>query len=196
MYSRYNRSFSIFIKSYPITCSIVLVHLCLYIILSMPFIPHQSLYKNLVGVNLYISEGDVWRLLTPMFIHLNFAHFFYNTLSIVIMGPLIESILGKCKFALLYLLSGLAGNSATFIFLPLTYTHAGSSGAIFGLLGCFILFVLKKKFYVSKQNQVILLLILGISAFMTIFETDINVTAHTAGLFTGLLCGWLFLKSK
>lgn len=111
------------------------------------------------------------------------------------MGPFIEKILGKWKYTLLYFLSGLAGNAATFVFLPLTYTHAGSSGAIFGLLGCFILFILKKKLYLPKQNQIILLLTIGISAFMTTFETDINITAHAAGLLTGLVCGWLFLRN-
>ncbi|MGV3465668.1 MAG: rhomboid family intramembrane serine protease, partial [Heyndrickxia sp.] len=161
-----------------------------------PFIPHQALYKSLIGVNLYISEGEIWRLITPMFIHVHFAHFFYNTLSIVIIGPLMEGLLGKWKFLILYFISGLVGNTATFLFLPLTYAHAGSSGAILGLLGSFLLFVLRKKLYISKQNQTILLLIIGISVFMTVFESDINITAHVAGLITGLLYGWVCSKNK
>jgi len=194
MYSRYNNTFPFYLKSYPITFSIIFVHLLSFILMWIPFIPYQALYKSLIGVNLYISEGEWWRLFTPIFIHIHFAHFFYNTLSIAIIGPLIEGLLGKWKFLLLYLISGLAGNAASFILLPATYVHTGSSGAILGLLGCFILFVLQKKLYISKQNQTILLMIIGISVFMTVFESDINLTAHVAGLFTGLLYGWIFFK--
>ncbi|MGV3463962.1 MAG: rhomboid family intramembrane serine protease, partial [Heyndrickxia sp.] len=81
MYSRYNSTFPLYIKSYPITFSIISAHLFCYILMWFPFIPHQALYKSLIGVNLYISEGEIWRLITPMFIHVHFAHFFYNTLS-------------------------------------------------------------------------------------------------------------------
>jgi len=196
MYSQSNSTFHLYLKSYPITLFIIFVHLFCFTLMWIPFVPHQPLYKRFIGVNLYISEGEIWRLVTPMFIHVHFAHFFYNTISIAMMGPIIEGLLGKWKFLLLYLISGIAGNAATFVFLPLTYTHTGSSGAIFGLLGCFLFFALTKRLHIPRQNQTILLLIIGIFVIMTVFESDINITAHAAGLFSGLLYSWIFSRNK
>ncbi|MBS4175484.1 rhomboid family intramembrane serine protease [Bacillus sp. FJAT-49736] len=195
MLKRHN-SLSFFIKLHPITFSIILIHFSFYLYLQIPFVPHQPFLKTLIGINLNISEGEWWRLFTPMFIHLHFAHFFYNTLSLAVMGCFIESFLGKWKLVLLYICSGFAGNTATFLLLPLSYTHTGSSGSIFGLLGCFLLFTLQNKLFLSKQNRAILFLIMIITVFMTNFEENVNITAHIAGFTAGILFGWIFSKNE
>ena len=54
--------------------------------------------------SLYVSEGQYWRLLTAMFLHAGFFHFALNSLSILIMGSLAESILGHKKFLFILIL--------------------------------------------------------------------------------------------
>jgi rhomboid protease GluP len=192
MYIR-NGTLSIYLKSYPITSILIILQVILMSIMWLPFMPGKLIYSQLIGINLNISEGEVWRILTPIFIHNSFSHFFYNTLSIAVMGPMIEHLIGKWKFTLLYIGSGLTANVVTYISLPLSYTHVGASGAIFGLLGCFILFVVQKKFFIPKQNLVVLLLIIAVSTMMAFFQSDVNITSHISGLFAGLLISWIIL---
>lgn len=131
-------SFSEFIKLYPVITILVAVHLLLYIITNTPFFPTQELFALLSGVNVYIADGEVWRLVTPIFLHSGFAHVLFNSFSLILFGPALERLLGKGKFLFLYLISGVLANIATFFLQPLTYIHVGSSGAIFGLFGYYI----------------------------------------------------------
>src|SRR5438105_168069 len=56
-----------------------------------------------------VREGQWWRLLTANFLHAGVLHLVINMLSLLIIGPFIERMLGRIGCALLYLLSGFAG---------------------------------------------------------------------------------------
>lgn len=93
--------------------------------------------------NALISQGQIWRLITPMFLHANIAHLALNSYALHNLGPNVEKIYGKKKFIPIYLLAGIAGNIASFALLP--YRSLGASGAICGLLGALVHFGIKYK---------------------------------------------------
>lgn len=80
-----------------------------------------------------LAQGEWWRFLTPVFLHIGIFHFGINTYMLYQVGPQLESMLGGFWFILIYLCSGTFGNIASACFTP--NLGAGASGALFGLLG-------------------------------------------------------------
>lgn len=188
MFTR-TESFRDFIRLYPIVSIIISIHLGLYLLTILPIFPNYWFLENLSGVNLYIMEGEYWRLITPIFMHGGFPHVLFNSFSLVLFGPALERILGSGRFLLIYLLSGLIANVATLLLQPLTYTHVGSSGAIFGLFGYYLAIIMFRKHMLSKQNSQIILTLCVVSLIMTFLQPNINITAHLFGLLGGFLLG-------
>jgi rhomboid protease GluP len=195
MFTR-TESFREFLRFYPIVSFIVLIHIVLYLLTILPVFPNFWFIENLSGVNLYIMEGEFWRLITPTFMHSGFSHMLFNSFSLVLFGPALEQMLGKSQFSLVYLVSGLIANVATLLLEPLTYTHVGSSGAIFGLFGYYIALIVFHKNRLSKQNSQIIITLCVISLIMTFIEPNINITAHLFGLLGGLLLGAFPQKNR
>ncbi|MFK9092637.1 rhomboid family intramembrane serine protease [Bacillus salipaludis] len=188
MFTR-TESFREFIRFYPMVSIIVAIHLVLYLLTILPIFPNYWFFENFSGVNLYIMEGEFWRLITPTFMHSGFAHMLFNSFSLVLFGPALERMLGSGRFLFIYLLSGLIANVATLLLEPLTYTHVGSSGAIFGLFGYYIAIIIFRKHMLSKQNSQIILTLCVVSLIMTFLQPNINITAHLFGLLGGFLLG-------
>jgi rhomboid protease GluP len=178
-----------FIRFYPIVSAIIAIHLFLYLATILPFFPNFWFIETFAGVNLYIAEGELWRLITPIFMHGGFSHVLFNSFSLVLFGPGLERMLGRGKFVLVYLTSGIAANIATYFIEPLTFSHVGSSGAIYGLFGYYIAIVLYRKSRMSREDSQVILTIVAISVVMTFFQPNINITAHLFGLLAGFLLG-------
>jgi rhomboid protease GluP len=195
MFTR-TESFREFIRFYPVVSIIIAIHFLLYLLTVFPIFPNFWFKATFSGVNLYIMEGEYWRLVTPIFMHGGFTHVLFNSFSLVLFGPALESMLGKGKFILVYLVSGILANVATLLLEPLTYVHVGSSGAIFGLFGYYISIILFRKHMLSQQNSQIILIICALSLIMTFIQPNINITAHIFGLLGGLLLGAISYNKK
>jgi rhomboid protease GluP len=195
MFTR-TENFREFIRYYPIISIIIAIHLVLYLFTVLPFFPNYWFFANFSGVNLYIMEGEFWRLLTPIFMHSDFTHVLFNSFSLILFGPALERLLGKAKFLFIYLTSGIIANIATLILEPLTYTHVGSSGSIFGLFGFYISILVFRKNTLSQQNSQIILIICALSLIMTFIQPNINITAHIFGLVGGFILGAIPYSKK
>ncbi|NKE07903.1 rhomboid family intramembrane serine protease [Mesobacillus selenatarsenatis] len=178
-----------FIRFYPVISIIISIHILLYLLTALPIFPSKYLFGLLAGVNLYVVNGEYWRLFTPIFMHAGFAHMLFNSFSLVLFGPALEQMLGKTKFILIYLVTGIAANVATLILEPLTYTHVGSSGAIFGLFGFYISIIMFRKAMLSRENSQTIMTIAIIAVIMTFVQSNINITAHIFGMLAGFLIG-------
>lgn len=193
MFTR-TESFKEFIRFYPIVSIILLLNILFYLLTVLPVFPNSYIFERLAGVNLFIREGEVWRLATPIFMHSGFAHVLFNSFSLVLFGPALERIAGKAKFAGIYLITGISANVATLLLEPLTYTHVGSSGAIFGLFGFFAAVAYFRKDLMSRENSQIIITIAVIGLIMTFIQPNINISAHIFGFISGFLIGALSLK--
>ncbi len=92
-----------------------------------------------VGANVesLVAQGDYWRLLSSMFLHVGWVHLLLNVYGLWVLGRLTEQFFGTTRVFVIYSLAGLAGSVASHFF-----SHggvsAGASGAVFGLLGAAI----------------------------------------------------------
>lgn len=192
-----NENFYTFRRNYPIVTTLVVIHLVLFI--WMNFLPGRFYLINYgIGYNIGVANGEYWRLITPIFMHLGLGHVLFNSFSLVLFGPALERMLGKIKFITIYLASGIIANIATFYLGGLAYPpHLGASGAIFGLFGIYLYMVLNRKDLIDQANSQIVITILVIGLVMTFINSNINILAHLFGLIGGAaLAPIILLKAR
>ncbi|WP_419882733.1 rhomboid family intramembrane serine protease [Peribacillus sp. B-H-3] len=176
-----------------VTGIITLTGIC-YIVILIPATPGLLIFQKLAGVNLFIGNGQLWRLLTPIFLHTSLSHLLFNGFSLAVLGPRAERTLGSLKFTLLFLLSGIMSNIATFLCMPLTYTHAGASGAIFGILGFYLYTAVAKRDIIPMRHPSIFYILIIVSVIASFLQPEVNGIGHLGGLAGGFLLAALFLK--
>jgi membrane associated rhomboid family serine protease len=142
---------------------------------------------HLVG----LAHGEWWRMLSPAFLHYGPFHLAINMYSLYFAGSLLEQVIGRWRFALLYFGSGIAG-SAGAIWLSPNNVTVGASGAIFGVLGG--LFVLERQRHIATGGQVAGLIVLNL--VFTFLVPGISVGGHVGGLFAGAVLMWLLLRFR
>ena len=195
MFTR-SESFSQFIRFYPAVSLFSAICVILYVATVLPLLPARDIFTALSGVNFLISEGEYWRLVTPIFMHAGLTHILFNVFSLIIIGPGIESLAGTKRFVLLFLLSGILANVLTLVTMPPMYVHVGASGAIFGIFGCYAYILLYKKHLMSRQNSQTILALIIISVVLSFMQASVNLIGHIGGLASGFLLAPLFLKDK
>jgi len=82
-----------------------------------------------------VRDGEWWRLVCPMFLHVNIIHILFNLMVLRQAGPLVERALGSAKFLTLYLVAGLLGDAASLWWHAPGPGGVGASGAVFGVIG-------------------------------------------------------------
>ncbi|UEX89082.1 rhomboid family intramembrane serine protease [Staphylococcus ratti] len=183
----------------PITYGLIALNVCIWLAILL-FTAHRTDLEiiNLGALSHFnFVHGEIYRLITSMFLHLNFEHLLFNMLSLFIFGKLVESIIGHWQMLVVYIFAGIMGNLFSLAFIN-TQISLGASGAIFGLLGALIAIMLISKQFTQKMMlQVIVAAI--IMAVISLFMKNVNVIAHLSGLFAGGLAiyiGYFFQTYK
>lgn len=129
-----------------------------------------------------VAEGQWYRLLSSVFLHQQFWHIGMNMLALWFMGPPLEAALGRLRFTLLYLLSGLGGSALTYLIASPAQPSLGASGAIFGLFGAMAVLMRRLRYDMRP-----ILVLLAINLVFTFTWSGIAWQAHVGGLVAGLL---------
>lgn len=195
MFTR-SENFRTFLRLYPVVSILVGIHVLFWLLFQIPIPQLKILLGLLEGYNAGLANGEYWRLITPIFLHIGFGHLFFNSISLILFAPALERMLGKTKFIMVYVGSGIIANIATYIIEPLQYSHIGASGAIFGLFGVYLFIVMFRKGLIDQANTQIIISILVIGLIMTFFNSNINVVAHLFGMVGGFLLAPLFIKKR
>ncbi|WP_223875891.1 rhomboid family intramembrane serine protease [Paucilactobacillus kaifaensis] len=142
-------------------------------------------------VSILIQEGQWWRLITPVFLHIGLMHIVVNSVTVYYIGTQIEMLFGHTRFAVIYLVTAVTGNIASFVFLPNTLS-AGASTAIFGLFGAFLMLgeSFRNNLYIRAMSRQFLLFVVLNLAF-DLFSPGIDIYGHIGGLFGGFLVGYV-----
>lgn len=143
----------------------------------------KNLYYLLPGNSLYKAT----RFISSGFVHANFMHLLSNSISLLIIGPFIERQYGAKKFMMIYTSGLLAGSIITFL-LTTNVNSVGASGAIVSLFGFYAIVM-----YRITGSKFSIFFFLGFMMFQEMFQSNVNIYAHLAGFFVGLLYG-LFPK--
>jgi rhomboid protease GluP len=137
-----------------------------------------------------LLNGEVWRLVTAMFIHAGIVHIFGNMLFLLIFGLRAEDMFDIKEYLMIYFVSGLSGGLLTLAFWP-NVLSVGASGAIFGVLGATIIYARR-----SIGQSIMTALMYAFFLFAINIGPNVNYLAHFGGLVTGLLIGYLLAASR
>lgn len=153
---------------------------------------HDVLVRFGAKVNTLINEGEWWRLVTPIFIHIGLMHLLFNSFALYIFGPTGEWLFGRIRFVLFYVLTGVGGNAASYFFNPFSIS-AGASGAIYGLFGMYVYLYLRAKRFVDPDTGKGILVLVAINLVLSLGQ-GIDLAAHLGGLISGFLLTGVFIR--
>ena len=144
-----------------------------------------------------LGQGEWWRLLTSMFLHIGFFHLLLNGWALYQLGSLFELMMGSLNMLLVYFVSGVAGSAASLFFTQ--GLSAGASGAIFGVLGALIAFLLRHRgrlnsFGTSLLGQLVIWALINV--FIGFTTPGIDNAAHLGGCAAGFLLGLVLRGSS
>lgn len=182
-------------SNYPLTLSLIVISVVVSLYTNFgqennPFIGNLliSQYRKLVGLLPEVREGQVWRLVTPIFLHLGPLHLFFNMMWLYDLGRQIEFRRGTWRLAALVLVIAIASNLAQY--LAVSGAFGGMSGVVFGLFGYVCM---KSRYdpdaglYMHPTNVV--LMMIWFVVCMTPLIGNIANWAHGVGLAVGLVLG-------
>ena len=176
-------------KKTTVTYGIMFICILMFILMYIFGNGSEDNYTLLLfGANLDVltKGGDYYRLVTSMFLHIGIWHLFVNMYSLYVLGKEVENTLGRRKYLIIYLLSGIAGS-----ILSLAFNHniicAGASGAIFGIMGAILYFGYYYRAYLGSTiiNSILPVIILNL--IIGFLDTGIDNAAHIGGLVGGIL---------
>lgn len=127
-----------------------------------------------------VAAGEFYRLFTAMFLHYGVIHLLMNMWALWVLGRTLEATLGPLRFLALYLIAGLGGNVAAYLFTAQNVPTAGASTAIFGLFAA--LFIIMRRLGRDTSSVVPILVI---NLIFTFTIPNISIAGHLGGLVVG-----------
>ncbi|GAA3878936.1 rhomboid family intramembrane serine protease [Leifsonia kafniensis] len=177
-----------------VTYSIIAVSVFVYLLQLIPAlgVTEALLYA---GAYSYPQFFEPWRMLTSVFVHSTGGfpfHILLNMYTLWIFGSLLERMLGRWRFLVVYLLSGLAGSLGVLFLAAPNVAVVGASGAIFGVISAFL--VIHQRLGANMTQLVVLVAINLVIGFIPGF--GISWQAHLGGLIGGALLGLIFVQTR
>ena len=168
-------------KKPVVTYGLIFINVLIFLLCFL----NNNLLAKLAVNRFFITHGEYYRLITGIFCHANIWHLIFNMYALYIIGMQLESFLGKPKYLIVYLLSGLSGSLLSILFSN-NYS-VGASGAIFGLMGALLYFGYHYRIYLDSviKSQIIPLILVNLIIGFSF--TGIDNFAHVGGLVGGLL---------
>lgn len=141
------------------------------------------------------ANGEYWRLLTCIFVHIGVMHLLFNSYALFIVGSYLEPLLGKAKFLLLYLSTGIIASVVSVWWnIDNPPVSAGASGAIFGLNGVMLALLTTNLIPASLRKNLLqaFAVLVGYNLLYGWSKEGIDNAAHLGGLVSGFAFGYLF----
>ncbi|MBN1679516.1 MAG: rhomboid family intramembrane serine protease [Anaerolineae bacterium] len=146
-------------------------------------------------INEFIKDGEYYRLLSSMFLHLNLMHILFNGYALYVIGRDVEGLFGHVRFAVIYFLGGLSGALASFVFTQAP--SVGASGAIFAIFGAEMVYFYQNRHLHGqagknhlRQLVILMLFNLGLGLFSSATDFRIDNAGHIGGLVGGAVLAW------
>ena len=199
------------LKQVPVTALMVVISLVIFaligvfgdqLIVTLTIVPIGISGGELVFGNLSqtLTSGQVWRFLSPAFLHFGWMHLIFNLMWVWYFGRQIEALQGSRTMLLLLIVAGVGANVAQYA--TGTVLFGGMSGVVYALLAHVWLMsrrVPQSGFFVPQMLVVFML------GWMVFTMTDMagsvgfgNVAneAHLGGLLVGLVTGWYYSSRR
>jgi rhomboid protease GluP len=179
-------------KSSYITLALLAINVVVFLLCSFAF--GWMYEKGAMITEVVLRDGQYYRLFTAMFLHADPQHLINNMLMLALGGAIVEHYTGHAFYFFLYMLSGLFGNMISMAYEiqnRLSWVSVGASGAIMGLVGFVVVWILvNRKTFIRSRNLMIRLALLGVFVIEACFyQKGANTAAHTGGFLTGAVLG-------
>src|SRR4029077_17558291 len=183
---------AIWTRRTPMTKVFLVINIVVFLLMALAGGSTNQTTLMAFGVksNAEIAQGQWWRFITPIFIHIGLLHLLFNSYALWIVGPQVEKLYGSASFVVLYVLTGVAGVAGSYFYHPYSIS-AGASGAIFGLFGVLLVFGLRYRnaippdFKQAVGAGVLPVIVINLIIGFTI--PAIDNSAHISGLIAGAI---------
>lgn len=145
------------------------------------------------------QNGEYYRLFTSMFLHFGITHLGNNMLVLFLLGDNVERAVGKWKYLVLYILSGLGGSMVSYLHAKGTGEYAvsaGASGAIFGVIGALFYIVAVNHGRLEDMTTRRLGIMIAVSLYHGFTSAGVDNYAHLGGLAAGILLAVVLYRKK
>lgn len=184
-----------YLKKCPISSLLILTNTVMYLI---TVFMKGNFTLNLVKLgglvpSLIKYEEEYYRLLAPIFLHGSFIHYLMNTFfGIMVISAGLERLIGSFRYLIIYICTGLISSLFVFYFEDPVSLTVGASGAIYGVMGCFLYIIFLKPHLLDTYEQRYVRSLLLINLIFTFFAPSISILGHLGGLIGGLVISPLF----
>jgi rhomboid protease GluP len=142
--------------------------------------------------NTAIRAGELWRFITPVFLHGSVPHVFFNMYALLSIGTFLEKQYGHGKFLALYFLGAFSGNVFSFLLTGENGYSVGASTAVFGLISAELIFFYQNRelfgsFARRAMGNAVFFIVINLLISLT---PGIDLWGHVGGLLGGAIFGW------
>jgi len=179
-----------------VTYTLIGICVLVFILQSLPGIG-STVTQALQYAGLYSYPGpgvgfEPWRMITSIFAHASIIHIGLNMYTLWVFGMILEPMLGRVRYLVLFLISGFAGSVGVFLIADPRVPVIGASGAIFGMMAAFL--IIQRRL---GGNATQLLILVGINLVIGFLPgLQIAWQAHVGGLVGGALVGLIFVETR
>lgn len=184
-----------FLKQEPITIFFLAITTIVFMAMQLIYGPlatsSQAVYQfgGMLGLVVKVMPNQLWRLVTPIFIHIGWGHFFVNALTLYFVGRMAEEIWGSRRFLLLYVFSGIMGNAFTMWLTPDTVA-AGASTSLFGLFAAIMVLGVFGNNQVLRELGKSYQTLIVVNLLLNVFMPNVSMAGHVGGIIGGALLGF------
>lgn len=184
------------------TTVIIVINVAVFLILSLFgdtedavfMLQHGAMYEPMVT-----QQQEFYRIFTSMFLHFGITHLLNNMVLLGALGWNLELEIGKMRFLIIYLVSGIGGNLLSLYFGISAETYAvsaGASGAIFGLMGALLYVVIANRGRLGRLSGRGMLFMVILSLYFGFTSSGVDNWAHIGGLITGFVMAVILYRRK
>lgn len=196
------------VRRFPVvTAIIILINIAVFLYMEITGSTEDILFMLQHGALNYeavVLKGEYYRIITHFFMHHGIEHLFNNMLVLAVIGYYFESLLGKIQYMAIYMLSGIISGTVSLFwynYFGQEVVSVGASGAVFGLCGVMITFILADRKNFGKIGITRIVLFLILTLYSGVGDSSIDNVAHVTGFILGalmaiLLLGYRKLRSK
>jgi membrane associated rhomboid family serine protease len=183
-------SFLAVARTAPVTSALIVANLVVFVIFviggsGFASSTIGSLESHTVQFSPSIASGQWYRILTAMFSHFGILHVGSNMFVLYVIGIPLERQIGRVRYAAIYLVAGIGGGVATYLFVNAHTVSGGASGAIFGLLGAYA--VIARRLGSAQLGPILSTIVFNL--VITFAIPGISITDHIGGLVVGAILG-------
>ncbi|MFD7521593.1 rhomboid family intramembrane serine protease [Paenibacillus chitinolyticus] len=189
-------SFKEYIRRYPVTSLLVLIHVVLFVLMEVS--GSSTSTRTLIEYGaLFSAPGfapEWWRFFTAMFLHIGLSHLLFNSFALVIFAPPLERLLGSVRYAVFYLASGALGSAFSYWLHTDAYVAAGASGAIYGIYAAYLYLALFRRQLLDQQSRQTVIIILVSGLLFSVIVPNVDLYTHLGGFLAGFILFALFVE--